>query len=146
MIRPAKFSDIPAMMRIRSSVKENRLTDPAKVQPHHCREMLSTGPGWVCEVHNTIVGFAIPDAQRGSVWALFVDPEHERKGIGRRLHDTMVEWLFAAGNACIWLTTDPDTRAERFYLAAGWQQAGVTDEGEIRFELTPQRFSRRTVL
>jgi GNAT superfamily N-acetyltransferase len=141
-IRPATFPDIPDMMRIRMSVTENRLADPSRVQPHHCREMLSAGIGWVCEMDDSVAGFAIPDTRQGSIWALFVDPAHERKGIGRRLHDTMVEWLFAAGHSSIWLTTDPDTRAEQFYRAAGWRAVAITEDGEIRFELTPERFSR----
>ena len=134
--RPAGVSDIPEMMRIRMGVRENRLTDPAKVQPHHYREMLRDGAGWVCEIDDAVVGFAIADARQGSVWALFVDPAHERRGIGRRLHDATVDWLFAAGHTRIWLTTDPHTRAERFYVAGGWMQTGVTVAGEIRFELT----------
>ena len=142
-IRSASLSDIPDLMRVRMGVRENRLSDPNKVQPHHCREMLEAGAGWVCEIDGAVVGFAIPDASRGSVWALFVDPAHERKGIGRLLHDTMVRWLFAAGHTSIWLTTDPNTRAEGFYRAAGWQEAGATADDEIRFELTASRFVPR---
>jgi GNAT superfamily N-acetyltransferase len=135
-IRPAAFPDIPDLMRIRMSVTENRLSDPTKVQPHHYEQMLRDGAGWVCAVDDVIVGFAIPDPRQGSIWALFVDPAHERKGLGRLLHDTMVRWLFTAGHRTIWLTTDPGTRAERFYRSAGWRPVAITDHGEIRFELT----------
>ena len=136
VIRPANVSDIPEMQRVRMSVNENRLSDPAKVQPHHVREMLRAGGGWVCEIDGAIVAFAIPDVQQGAIWALFVDPAHERKGIGRRLLAVMVDWLFEAGHSSLWLTTDPNTRAARFYEAAGWQRAGFTADGEIRYECT----------
>ena len=46
-----------------------------------------------------------------------------------------VEWLRAQGPGPIWLTTEPHTRAERFYRAAGWQEVGLTSTGEIHFEL-----------
>jgi GNAT superfamily N-acetyltransferase len=65
---------------------------------------------------------------------LFVHPDHERRGYGRMLHDTMVEWLFSRGLERLWLTTDPHTRAQRFYDTAGWECVGSTDGGELRFE------------
>jgi hypothetical protein len=34
--------------------------------------------------------------------ALFVEPGYESCGIGRRLHDTMMEWFFAAGVPEVW--------------------------------------------
>lgn len=141
-IRRANESDVAEMYRIRMRVRENRLSDPRKVQPRHYVERLRAGAGWVCEIDAAVVGFAIADTNRDSVWALFVDPAHERRGVGRLLHDTIVEWLFASGADRIWLTTDPNTRAERFYRAAGWHEAGTTANGELRFELTPADFRR----
>lgn len=128
------------MHRVRASVRENRLSDPARVQPHHTKAMLRAGRGWVCEVDGVVVGFAVADLHAASVWALFVDPAYERRGIGRRLHDAMVQWLFASGVERITLTTDPDTRAEHFYQAAGWQAAGREANGEVRYVLIPEAF------
>ena len=67
-------------------------------------------------------------------------PEHERPGYGRQLHDAMVGWLWSAGLRSLWLTTEPGTRAQRFYEAAGWQLMGTTAGGEVRYEL--QRLPR----
>ena len=53
------------------------------------------------------------DYETGNVWALFVDPRHEGRGYGRRLHDTMVTWLWERGHQRLCLTTEPGTRAER---------------------------------
>jgi hypothetical protein len=47
----------------------------------------------------------------------------------------MVAWLWSQGLEQLWLTTEPGTRAQAFYEAAGWQRAGRTDRGELRFEL-----------
>ena len=36
--------------------------------------------------------------------------------------------------ARLWLSTDPGTRAQRFYARAGWLSRGLQDNGELRFE------------
>jgi GNAT superfamily N-acetyltransferase len=138
-IRLADEHDIQQMQRIRLSVLENRLSDPSRVQTHHYRAMLQSGRGWVCEVDGCITGFAVVDLEAASLWALFVDPAYERRGIGRQLHDAAVEWLFAAGVARITLTTEPGTRAEHFYQSAGWECMAPAEKGEMRYDLIPQR-------
>ncbi|HEV2148022.1 MAG TPA: GNAT family N-acetyltransferase [Longimicrobiaceae bacterium] len=136
-IRVASAADIPEMHRIRMSVRENQLADPALVQPHHYRSMLEEhGRGWVAEVDGRIAGFAIADLARSNVWALFVDPAFERRGVGRGLHDVMMGWLFASGADRVWLSTDPGTRAEHFYRSAHWRQAGPDAGGEVRYEIS----------
>ena len=52
------------------------------------------GRGWVAAFDDGIAGFAVADRARANLWALFVDPELEGRGIGRRLHDAAVGWLF----------------------------------------------------
>jgi aminoglycoside 6'-N-acetyltransferase I len=135
-LRPATAADIDAMQRIRMAVRENILSNPAAITPELIREMIETrGRGWVLhEDGSDIVAFAIADQSRRNIWALFVDPAHERRGLGRRLHDTMLAWLFAQNEDTVWLSTDAGTRAERFYRAAGWREAGRLPNGEIRFE------------
>jgi GNAT superfamily N-acetyltransferase len=143
-IRPAVESDVDAMHRVRLSVRENQLSNPALVQPHHYLSMLrEKGRGWVAEVDGQLTGFAIADLSRSNIWALFVDPSFERRGIGRRLHDVMLDWLFAAGAAHVWLSTSPGTRAERFYRAAAWTFAGTEPDGEVRLEMTRERWLAR---
>ena len=88
--------------------------------------------------HGEVVAFAIGNAVTGNIWALFVRPEYEGRGHGRQLHDTMVSWLWAAGLDRLWLTTEPGTRAQRFYEVAGWRLTGTTERGELRYEL-PRR-------
>jgi GNAT superfamily N-acetyltransferase len=136
-IRLATTDDIAQMHRVRVSVLENRLSNPALVRPDDYRSMLvQHGRGWVCEVDGRIVGFAIGDLSRSNIWALFVEPEFERRGIGRRLHDAMLEWMFAAGARNVWLGTQKGSRAEGFYRAAGWRGAGDQPNGEVRYEMS----------
>jgi len=70
-----------------------------------------------------------------SIWALFVLPAWEKRGIGKQLLHEAVEWLWSEGAKTIWLTTDPHTRAEEFYRSQGLTQCGVEANGEIRYEL-----------
>jgi hypothetical protein len=46
----------------------------------------------------------------------------------------MIDWLWSTGPYRLWLTTQPGTRAQGFYEAAGWRLVGVTEGGEVRFE------------
>ena len=114
------------------SVRENRLTSLALTEADYAA-VLESGRGWVAECDGVVVGFAICNAASGNIWALFVDPSHERRGYGRQLHDAMMTWL-RPRCARVWLTTEPGTRAERFYECAGWKRAGTTSSGEVRFE------------
>ena len=130
-------ADIDGMHVVRCAVRENRSSRPDRITSADYLSMLERdGRGWVAEVDGRIVGFAVADLCRSNVWALFVDPEHERRGVGRALHDAMMSWFFAQpGVVTVWLTTDPRTRAAAFYRAAGWRERGLDSSGELRFEL-----------
>jgi len=135
MLREATASDIPAIQRVRHSVRENRLVS-ILIGDEMVREAIQeSGRGWVVESQGEIVAFGIGNAVNGNVWALFVHPDHERRGHGRRLHDTIVGWLWSRGLDRLWLTTEPGTRAQRFYEAAGWRLADRTKHGELLFEM-----------
>ncbi|MDH5255206.1 MAG: GNAT family N-acetyltransferase [Gammaproteobacteria bacterium] len=141
-IRPATTDDIPAMHRIRLAVRENVLTDPSRIQPADYAALLrGPGRGFVALVDGRVVGFGIANAASRNLWALFVDPAFEGRGIGRRLHDELLDWLFGLGSAPAWLTTEPGSRAERFYRVAGWQDAGrdagKDPGGDLRLEFHP---------
>ena len=135
--RRAEAADIPAMSAIRLNVAENVLRDRSKVTPQMYHDYLDLlGRGWVCLVDDRIVGFAYASRADASIWALFVAPSHEGMGIGRRLLDFAVDWLFAVGAPVITLDTGRDTRAARFYAAAGWLRDADTGAGNVRFRLT----------
>src|SRR6476469_6190253 len=133
LFREATINDIPAIQVVRNSVKENQLSDPSLVSDKDCESYLSVrGKGCVCEINNQIVGFSIVDSLANNIWALFVHPEYEGKGIGKRLHDLMLDWYFTQTKKTVWLGTAPGTRAENFYNQAGWQKNGRHGKGEVK--------------
>jgi GNAT superfamily N-acetyltransferase len=136
-LRQATRADVPGIQRVRHSVLENRLVSATIPDDAVVDAMENTGRGWVVEVDGQVVAFAIGNAVTGNIWALFVDPAHEGMGYGRRLHDEMIAWLWSRGLERLWLSTDPNTRAQRFYEAAGWQNRGALANGEVLFERYP---------
>jgi GNAT superfamily N-acetyltransferase len=136
MIRKAKVSDVDSINHLRLQVRENVLSDPSLVTAAMTREAITQlGRGWVFEENGTILGFSIALEESQSIWALFVLPGQESRGIGQQLLEAAVRWLWSRGVDQIWLGTEPGTRAERFYRENGWRAAGVRGNGEIRFEL-----------
>jgi GNAT superfamily N-acetyltransferase len=135
MLRQAIASDITAIQRVRKSVRENRLVSTV-ISDEDVRDAIETsGRGWVVESQGEVVGFSIGLVDTGNIWALFVHPDHEGRGHGRRLHDETVAWLWSQKLDSLWLTTEPGTRAQSFYEAAGWRLVGRTSQGELRFEM-----------
>lgn len=136
IIREANIEDIPQIQIVRNAVKENTLSDPNLVTNQDCEEFLTVrGKGWVCEIDHLIVGFSIVDLKENNIWALFLHPDFENRGIGRKLHDVMLNWYFSKTNETVWLGTSPNTRAEIFYRKSGWQETGMHGK-EIKFEMT----------
>ncbi len=134
-LRQAIRADIAGMHRVRLAVRENRLTSSAITEADYIPAIEVTGRGWVIVEGGDVRAFAVGNAITGNIWALFVDPLHEGRGFGRRLHDAMVRWLFAQGLPRLTLGTEDNTRAQRFYEAAGWRFTGPSESGEVAYEL-----------
>lgn len=136
IFREAQIADIKQIQVVRNSVKENMLSDPALVPDSDVEYfILNRGKGWVCEIDGGIVGFAIADLKDHNIWALFMHPDYEAKGIGKKLHRRMLDWYFSQTKETIWLGTAPNSRAERFYRMQGWKEVGLHGKGEIKFEM-----------
>ncbi len=135
-LRVATRADIAGMQRVRGAVRENRLVSRVITDDEVRAAIEDTGRGWVALDSDQVIGFAIGHAGSGNIWALFLDPAFEGRGIGRRLHDVMVDWLFAQGLTRLHLDTAPNTRAARFYTTAGWRLVGTDARGELCFELS----------
>lgn len=135
--RIAKIEDIANIHRVRNSVRENALSNPDLITHEDYVEFLTQrGKGWVCEVDDQIVGFSVADLKDDNIWALFLAPEFEGKGIGRKLQELMLDWYFSNGKSKVWLGTAPQTRAADFYRKSGWKEIGKNGEKEIKFEMT----------
>ena len=142
IFREAQITDIPQIQLVRNSVKENMLSDPALVPDKDVEDFITKrGKGWVGELDNRIVGFSIVDMKDKNIWALFVHPDHEAKGIGKQLHQIMLDWYFSQTKETVWLGTAPDSRAERFYRMQGWKEVGMHGKGEIKFEMSFETWS-----
>ncbi|WP_159474699.1 GNAT family N-acetyltransferase [Dyadobacter sp. 3J3] len=139
IFREAVIEDIPQIQIVRHAVTENILSDPSLVTDQDCADYLTVrGKGWVCEVASEIVGFAIADLQDNNIWALFLKPEFEKQGIGKKMHDTMLDWYFSKKTDTVWLSTTPETRADGFYRQSGWAETGKYGTNQIRFEMTSE--------
>jgi len=133
-IRIATAGDVPAMHRVRTSVRENRLSDPQQVTEASYLPYIRAGTVWLAEGDIGILGFAAIDTPAMSVWALFIHPDAEGGGVGRALHLHMLASAQERGLTRLSLCTQEGTRAECFYKRAGWTEAGKTDDGELLFE------------
>ncbi len=92
IIREAKIEDIKQIQTVRNSVTENTLSNPDLVTDEDCEEFITKrGKGWVCEVDEQIVGFAVADLIGNNRWALFLDPKFEKRGTRQLLHKTMLD-------------------------------------------------------
>ncbi len=139
IFREAVIKDIDQIQIVRNAVKENTLSNPGLVTDKACEVfMFERGKGWVCEIDTTNVGFAIADLVESNIWALFVHPDHDKKGIGRKLHNIMLDWYFSKQNS-VWLSTTPATRAELFYEKSGWRKAGMHGK-ETKFEMAAEEW------
>jgi GNAT superfamily N-acetyltransferase len=136
IFREATIEDIDNYMIVRMAVKENVLNNPALVtKEDNINYLTKYGKGWVCEIEGQIVGFSIVGLTQKNVWALFVLPEFEGKGIGLKLHHIMMDWYFNQTNEKIWLGTAQNTKAENFYKKRGWTAVGLHGD-ETKFEMT----------
>lgn len=136
IFREANIVDIPQMQIVRNAVKENVLSNPDLVKDEDYVPFITVkGRGWVCEINEKIVGFAIVDLLANNIWALFVHPDFEAKGIGKKLHKMMLDWYFSQTQETVWLSTAPNSRAENFYKLNGWKAVGFYGKGEVKFEM-----------
>ena len=134
--RQAIPEDIPQIQIVRNSVKENQLSNPNLIPDELVEEFITKrGKGFVCEIDKKIVGFSIVDFVENNVWALFLLPEFEGKGIGKKIHQLMLDEYFSKTKETIWLSTEANSRAETFYKKQGWKNAGFHGN-EVKFEMS----------
>jgi ribosomal protein S18 acetylase RimI-like enzyme len=137
-LRLADPADIDALIRIRGAVRENRLRDPASVTRADYDWFIAERRLWLSALGAQIAGFSASDPRDGTIWALFVDPAHEGRGLGADLLARAVEDLRADGHSAALLSTDPGTKAARLYRKLGWQELGLLPDGELQFRLKLQ--------
>jgi ribosomal protein S18 acetylase RimI-like enzyme len=140
-IRLAVRSDVSDLFRVRTSVRENHLSverlSRMGITEASIAEMISASPcAWVAVNGNEVVGFSMIDIDQSSLFAAFVLPSQEGKGIGRQLVQAAEEKLFEH-HAHIWLETAKTSRAAGFYRHLGWSEERDVGARDIR--LTKRR-------
>ena len=133
MIRNARESDIPRLMEIRATVRENQLRDASRVTLADYQWFIANPGIFVWEEGGRIVGLSAADPREGSIWALFMDQAYGGRGIAQLLFERACLVLRNAGYKRMWLMTSTGTRAEKFYRKAGWVVVGVEGD-QLRFE------------
>ena len=137
--REATAADMAGISHVRLAVVENALTAEQLAERGITNEsvaasFLTSSMGFVAELDGQIVGFSIADRETRSIFALFVLPGYDGRGIGGRLHDLALRWLWAQGAERAWLTTGRNTRAAGFYERRGWIATGSGPRGDVRYE------------
>ena len=140
-IRKATPEDVATIFDVRCSVKENHLSlaEQAEldIMPATVVEMILGGDYLVpvALAGGEIVAFAMAQISEGYVFALFVRPEHERKGLGRVLMREVESGFMGHGVTDAWLCTGSEAgiRAPGFYRHLGWIESGIMEDGQLRF-------------
>lgn len=140
LLRVATEADIEALFEIRTSVRENHQSRAELaalgVTPETIARMLRTCcRAWVASEDGYDVAFSMANAAEATVFAMFLRPGYEGRGLGRALMRLAEEWLFATGCGEIWLLTDSrrEVRANGFYRHLGWKESGLQADGQVRF-------------
>lgn len=88
---------------------------------------------WVATDNEKIFGFSMILPDEGCLFAAFVLPEYEGRGIGRRLVEIAEKELFRH-HEIAWLETDKQSRAAKFYIQLGWGNKIDINDTDIRLE------------
>lgn len=140
-IRLADVDDIPDLFRIRTSARENHLSEEQLaalgITPASVARMLDSGEAraWCAVEGGAVLGFSMARRSERDLFALFVLPAFEGRGIGGSLLDAAVAWLRQAGSGPIRLNTGRDTRAFSVYRSRGWREVGELANGDAILEI-----------
>lgn len=134
-------SDMEDIFHVRTHVIENHLSVAQMAEigitPQSIVATMSEGDlgCWVAEEQGRVVAFAMADKRKASIFALFVLPDHEARGLGTALLAACESWLKQQGHTQASLDTGRGTRAFDFYLRRGWkcttEKAGYFAEDEV---------------
>lgn len=136
-VRTAQLSDIDGMFDVRTSVIENHLSREEMrqmgiteivvadmIENNHC--------AWVATENDKIIGFSMILPDEGCLFAAFVLPEYEGRGVGRRLVVLAEQELFKH-HEIAWLETDKNSRAANF-MQLGWGNKTNINGTDIKLE------------
>jgi GNAT superfamily N-acetyltransferase len=136
MIRLARLADLPAITRVRTSVRENHLSVEQMAERGITEtviaQAMSSGKlvSWIAEANTEVAAFAMVEPETGKLFALFTHPDHEGCGHGTALLATAEQSLHLAGCRAMILDTGEATSAVAFYEKRGFVITS-TCEGDV---------------
>ena len=148
IVRPSTESDVPAMLAIYAHHVRHGLgmADPEPMQDEDIKQrrknMLRRRlPHLVAEKAGTIVGYAyaVPFRKRPAYryavkHSIYVHPDHQRSGIGRRLLPALIETCTAAGYRQIIAYVDAENLpSQALHESFGFRRAGLLEGIGYRF-------------
>ncbi|PBI82343.1 GCN5 family acetyltransferase [Rahnella victoriana] len=136
--RLALSSDIERIFDVRTSVKENYLNreemELMGITESSVIDMIEKNRcAWVAVDDGKVIGFSMIILDEGSLFAAFVLPKYEGRGVGRTLVELAEQELFKH-HEVVWLETDKNSRAAEFYRRLGWVEKENVSESDIRLE------------
>lgn len=138
LIRPARRADVASLFQVRTSVRENRLTREEMlalgITEESVGEMIEHARcAWVAVDEGKTVGFSMIIPEEACLFAAFILPGYEGKGVGKKLVAEAEQALFKQ-HQTIWLETGKKSRAAGFYRHLGWGNESDIGDGDIRME------------
>ena len=140
LIRVATVGDVDSLFAIRTSVAQNHLSREQMAALGITPEVLTQAIRdsdcvWIADVEGQPVAFTMIDQAEGELFALFVRPGYENRGLGRQLMAVAETALFARHERIFLITDGRDLiRANGFYRRLGWSVVGQEEDHDVRYE------------
>lgn len=137
-VRTAQLCDVEGMFDVRTSVIENHLSREEMRQMGITESVVGNMIAkslcaWVATENEKVIGFSMILPDEGCLFAAFVLPEYEGRGIGRRLVVLAEQELFQQ-HEMAWLETDKNSSAAKFYMQLGWGNKKDINDTDIKLE------------
>lgn len=140
LIRVATVGDVDSLFAIRTSVAQNHLSREQMaalgITPQVLTQAIRDSDCvWIADVEGQPVAFTMIDQAEGELFALFVRPGFENRGLGRQLMAVAESALFARHERIFLITDGRDLiRANGFYRRLGWSVVGQEEDHDVRYE------------
>ncbi len=155
VVRRAHVEDAAALARVHVAswqgayrgLVPDEVLDSLDVEDWTLRKARHLGDGAAMWIADEGLGFAHAGRSRdddglGELYALYVHPERFGRGLGLALLRTVEAWLDDRYvKAELWVLTG-NTRARRFYEAAGWYEVESNAKAVLGVELDVTRYLR----
>ena len=133
--RKAVPEDAPTCVIVRGKTRENAVSvDRLKARGVTVGSWSKgirddTLPGYVCLFNDEVIGYCFGSSETGEVVVLALLPEHEDRGIGKKLLGVLIEEFKGRGFKRLFLgcTKVSTARSYGFYCYLGWMSTGKVD-------------------